>query len=95
MFYGCKSLITLPDISKWNIFNVNDISYMFYGCNSLISLPDISKWKISKAINIDYMLFKCYSLISFPDIYKWKIPHINDSSNDNFNIVNYYLKLTK
>ena len=43
MFYECNSLISLPDISKWNTSNVNNMSYMFSGCNSLISLPDIPK----------------------------------------------------
>ena len=43
MFLGCNSLIALPDISKWNTSNVEDMSGMFRECNSLISLPDISK----------------------------------------------------
>ena len=43
MFSGCSSLISLPDISKWNNNNVTNMSFMFYGCSSLISLPDISK----------------------------------------------------
>ena len=42
MFYGCSSLSSLPDISKWNTNNVKDMRYMFYGCSSLSSLPDIS-----------------------------------------------------
>ena len=37
-FLFCKSLTTLPDISKWNIKNVKDISGMFAGCQSLINL---------------------------------------------------------
>ena len=53
MFYGCSSLISLPDISNWNISNVKNISNMFNGCNSLISLPDISKWNIE---NVNDML---------------------------------------
>ena len=44
MFYGCSSLSSLPDISKWNTNNVTDMSWMFLGCPSLSSLPDISKW---------------------------------------------------
>ena len=44
MFYGCHSLISLPDISKWDTKNVTDMRDMFYGCHSLISLSDISKW---------------------------------------------------
>ena len=35
MFYGCLSLISLPDISKWNTSKVTDLSHMFFGCNSL------------------------------------------------------------
>ena len=44
MFYGCKSLISLSDISNWNTNNVTNMSFMFFGCKSLISLPDISNW---------------------------------------------------
>ena len=46
MLYACSSLISLPDISKWNIDKVTDMSFMFSRCYSLISLPDISKWEI-------------------------------------------------
>ena len=44
MFSGCESLISLPDISKWNINKGIDMFGIFDGCSSLISLPDISKW---------------------------------------------------
>ena len=44
MFKGCSSLLSLPDISKWNINNITDMNNMFEGCSSLLSLPDISKW---------------------------------------------------
>ena len=37
LFENCCSLSTLPNISKWNFENVEDISRMFYNCNSLIS----------------------------------------------------------
>ena len=43
MFDKCSNLSILPDISKWNTNNVNDISFMFNFCSSLLSLPDISK----------------------------------------------------
>ena len=43
MFYGCSSLLSLPDFSKWNTKNVISMSYMFSGCESLLSLPDIPK----------------------------------------------------
>ena len=36
MFKGCSSLISLPDISKWNTNNVNHMDNMFSECLSLI-----------------------------------------------------------
>ena len=47
MFYYCESLKELPDISKWNTKNVNDMSYIFSYCESLKELPDISKRKLN------------------------------------------------
>ena len=44
IFYGCHSLISLPDISKWDTYNVISLNYLFYKCNNLQSLPDISNW---------------------------------------------------
>ena len=36
MFLECSSLLSLPDISKWNTNNVTDIRYMFSRCHNLI-----------------------------------------------------------
>ena len=44
MFFGCSSLLSLPDISELNTNNVTSMGNMFFGCSSLLSLPDISKW---------------------------------------------------
>ena len=52
MFSECNSLISLPDISKWNTSNVKDMMCLFDKCNSLISLPDISKWNTSNVENM-------------------------------------------
>ena len=41
MFKECKSLLLLPDISKWNISNATHMSCMLDRCSSLFSLPDI------------------------------------------------------
>jgi len=46
LFHNCRSLSSLPDISKWNTSNVNNMSNkneMFSVCFSLLLLPDISK----------------------------------------------------
>jgi len=71
MFYNCKSLISLPDISNWNTSNVIDMSYMFYNCTSLNYISDIENWNIKSLNSINYMFFNCYSLKSLPNISKW------------------------
>ena len=52
IFNGCKSLVSLPDISKWDTSNVLDMSYMFNECSLLVSLPDISKWNTSNVLDM-------------------------------------------
>ena len=59
-----SSLIKLPDISKWNTNNINNMSCMFRECSSLSSLPDISKWNTNNVRNMSHMFCKCSSLSS-------------------------------
>ena len=59
MFCYCKSLESLPDISKWNLNNIENISHMFYGCKSLKSFPDISKIKFNKEIKKEKVFDGC------------------------------------
>ena len=44
MFCGCKSLKSLPDISKWDTKNVTDMSQMFSGCRKNIIPKKFSKY---------------------------------------------------
>ena len=80
MFSGCKSLILLPDISKWKTNKVINMSNMFRLCESLISLPDISKWNTSKSIDMNSLFEGCKSLISLPDISNWKTNNVTNMS---------------
>jgi surface protein len=41
------------DISKWDVSNVTDMSYMFYGADSF--KQDISSWNVSKVTDMSYM----------------------------------------
>ena len=67
LFEGCLSLISIPDISNWDITNVADISDIFSKCYSLISMPNISKWKFSNNDNNrDLFNDDCLSLINLP-----------------------------
>ena len=64
MFEECKSLESLPDISKWNTENVTHMGRMFEECKSLESLPDISKWNTKKVTSMSHMFYKCSLLTS-------------------------------
>ena len=81
MFSGCSSLISLPDISKWNTNSVNDMNSIFSRCSSLISLPDISIWNTNNVNYMNNMFEECTSLISLPDISKWNTINVNYMNN--------------
>ena len=80
MFYNCKSLISLPDLFKWNTSNITDMGGLFYKCSSLKSLPDISIWKTSNVSDMRGMFRDCSSLSSLPDICEWNTSNVNDMS---------------
>ena len=67
MLYNC-SLITLPDISKWDTSNATYMIGIFSNCYLSKSLPDISKWDTQNIINMEYILYSYKSLISLADI---------------------------
>ena len=92
MFYGCNSLSSLPDISKWNTSNVTDMSGMFYECESLSSLPDISKWNTSNVTDMSEMFSGCNLLILLPDISKWNTSNV-ENMNEMFNECNSLISL--
>ena len=53
IFTGCSSLVSLPDISKWDMSKITNLALMFSDCRSLTSLPDISKWDTSKVTDMN------------------------------------------
>ena len=76
MFYGCTSLISLPDISNWNMDDVTDITGMFASCTSLSLLSDISNWNTSSITDMSILFAQCSSLTSIPDISKWDTSNV-------------------
>ena len=78
IFNACKSLSSIPDLSKWNTSKINNMSNMFSGCKSISSLPDISKWNTLNVNDMSYIFGDCYSLTSLPDISKWNTSNVND-----------------
>ena len=39
MLRDCSSLLSLPDISKWNTNNALFMSHMFNGCQGSLNIP--------------------------------------------------------
>jgi surface protein len=59
MFSRCNSLLSLPDINKWDMVKVNNMSKLFFGCTSLESLPDISTFNTINVEHIGNMFSSC------------------------------------
>jgi len=76
MFCLCKSLLSVPDISKLDTSKVKNMSGMFDVCSSLKCLPDISNWNTSKVENMSGIFHNCSSLLSLPDISKWNTSNV-------------------
>ena len=53
----------MPDLSKWDTFNVMNMGDLFNGCCSLSSLFDISKWKTGNIRYKNNMFENCINLI--------------------------------
>ena len=70
MFYNCRSLSSLPDISKWNANNFIFMRYMFSYCSSLSSLPDISKWNTNHSTDVSEMFDNCILLLNISNLQK-------------------------
>ena len=78
MFSSCISLLSLPDIYKWDTKNVKSMKSMFDICWSLQSLSDISKWDTKNVMDMFGMFWECRSLKSLPDISKWDTKNVMD-----------------
>ena len=59
------------DVSKWDMSNVTDISFMFYGCHNFNC--DLSRWNVSKVENMSGM-FKESRFNG--DISKWNVSKV-------------------
>ena len=83
IFADCESLISLPDISKWNNSNNFDEE-------SILSEKEILnfsnaellyKRKFTDLSTICYMFSNCKSLVSLPDISGWNTSHVTSMSH--------------
>ena len=68
----------LPDISKWDISEATDISYLFSECWSLKNIPNISNWDTKNVTNMEGLFRNCSSLITLPNILQWNINSLHN-----------------
>jgi surface protein len=81
MFQGCSKLANLPDISKWNVGAVTNMSFMFYGCTSISNLPDISVWNTKEVVDMTSMFYLCSGLDKLPELDKWNVTNLKKYSS--------------
>ena len=75
MFSYCRSLESLPDISRWNINNLQNVRQIFFDCRSLTSLPDKTNWNINDDCNIENMFEN------------WALLEISEKINKKFKVI--------
>ena len=80
MFCGCNSLLSIENITNWDVENIINMSFLFSNCSSLTSLPDISKWNTNNVTKMCDLFNDCSSLASLPDISKWNTKNVTDIS---------------
>jgi len=80
LFNGCISLISIPNLQKWDTRSLEDMSYMFNRCINLKDLHGIGKWNTSNVKNISGMFNKCENLLKLPEISKWNTSNVTDMS---------------
>ena len=74
MFSGASSFN--QDVSKWNVSNVTDMSFMFY-CSSSFN-QDVSKWDVSNVTDMSDM-FYCSSSFN-QDVSEWDVSNVTNMS---------------
>ena len=83
IFQFCESLERWPDLNKWNLINVKDISGVFCGCTKFKTpnLKYIKNWQLKNITNMSLLFNDCSGLTNFPDIWNnWSTDNVTDMS---------------
>ena len=72
MFFMCEKLESIGDISKWDISNVTNMSYIFCDCYYLNI--DLSSWNVSNVTDMNGMFSGCKSFNQ--DISSWDVSNV-------------------
>ena len=77
MFYGCKRLKSVGDLSNCDVSKVTDMGFMF--CNCVYFNQDISKWDVSKVSDMEYMFYRCKKFNH--DLSDWDVYNVRNNDN--------------
>ena len=72
MFYMCKELESVGNISGWDVSNVTNMTGMFDGCRSFNQ--DISSWDVSNVTSMSFMFCNCESFNQ--DLSGWNVSKV-------------------
>ena len=61
MFYQCESLTSIPDISRWNIKDMSDVSFLFANSFSLSFVPNFETGEQSQTLSMFQDVINCYN----------------------------------
>ena len=91
LFYELHSKLTNFDISKWDVSNVKDMSFMFEMCYDFNC--DLSEWDVSNVNSMQQMFASCESFNS--DISKWDVSNVKDMRMMFYECKNFNCDLSK
>ena len=74
MFYGCKRLKSVGDLSNCDVSKVTDMNRMFCHCEYLNH--NISNWDVSNVTDMGFMFCNCVYFNQ--DISKWDVSKVSD-----------------
>ena len=59
MFYSCSGAAFNPDVSNWDVSNVENMQLMFRNCSGAAFNPDVSAWDVSNVGSMSNMFYRC------------------------------------
>ena len=71
MFRFVNNLLDVPNISRMDTSNVENMHAMFEGCNKLVKLKGINRWNVEKVVTMRGMFYECLNLKYLSEIEEW------------------------
>ena len=76
LFYNCRLLRSVGDLTSWNTAKVTTLYQSFYYCYSLMDIGDIGGWNTAAVTNMSLTFYYCKSLRKIGDISGWNTGNV-------------------